>query len=201
MEGHFLQKLILVGLLASCGSAPEKPLSLDTNLLKNGDLVYRYGNGFFSKYFRKVSDSVQTYSHVGMLHVTPDSIHVIHSEASELTFVGFVQRQPLQEFLYDVNEWGIYRLDSSDSIRDRIAASALAYHKKRVPFDMAFSLDNEDIYCTELAAICVNEAVGYELVKPMTVILGKYGFSVDDTFLVEGIYKVISSQDVEEGIQ
>lgn len=194
MEGHFFQKLILIGLLFSCSSQVSEPLPFDTGVLRHGDLICRYGDGFFSKYFRMVSDSVSDFSHVGFVHISGDSIHVIHSEASELTFVGFVHRDPLELFLKDVNSWGIYRLDQPDSIKNLMMDIAYDYHRKKVPFDMDFSLkDDSELYCTELIATCINRAVGKEMILPKTVIMGKAGYSVDDTFLVDGIFEVTKS--------
>jgi hypothetical protein len=145
-----------------------------------------------------VSDSVTDYSHVGFVHITEDSIHIIHAEASELTFKGFVHRDPLDSFLHNVRSWGIYRLDRPDSIRDQIVENALRYHKAKVRFDMDFSItDTTEVYCTELIAVCINKAVGEEMVKPATVIMGKSGFSVDDTFLVDGIFEVAKSEEQE----
>jgi len=187
----------LVIILTSCSSPTQKPLSFDTSLLKNGDLICRYGNGFFSKYFRQFSDSIQLYSHVGLVHITEDSVHVIHSEASELTGIGVVQRVPLESFLNQINVWGLYRLDQEDSVRNKVIELAYVHYLDRVPFDMDFELDNEEIYCTELVAMCINGAIGQETIKPKTVILGKRAYSVDDTFLVDGIFKVTSSDDVK----
>lgn len=198
MESRFLQKLIVLGLLVSCSPKPSEPLSLDPSLLKNGDLLCRYGNGFFSKYFRQVSDSVPLYSHVGLVHVTEDSIHVIHAEASELTFVGYVRREPLHIFLKDVDTWGIFRLDRPDSIRNEITQVALGYHNDRVPFDMDFSLkDDKEIYCTELIGLSFNKILGEEFMAPKTTMMGKLGYSVDDTFLVDGIFEVAHSEESE----
>ncbi len=141
-----------------------------------------------------VSDSVPEYSHVGFVHISGDSIHVIHSEASELTFIGFVRRDPLHDFVKNVRSWGIYRLDQPDSVKAKMMDIAYDYHVQKVPFDMDFSIeDDAKIYCTELIATCINKAVGAELVKPNTVIMGKKGYSVDDTFLVEGIFEVAKS--------
>jgi hypothetical protein len=197
VENRFLQKLILLGLLVSCSPKQvEEPLPFDTSILKNGDLLCRYGNGFFSKYFRMVSDSVTDYSHVGFVHITEDSIHVIHAEASELTFKGFVHRDPIDLFLQDVRSWGIYRVDRPDSIRNRIIQNALRYHEMKVLFDMDFNIeDTTEVYCTELIAECINKAVGEDMVKPATVIMGKKGFSVDDTFLVDGIFEVAKAEE------
>jgi hypothetical protein len=141
-----------------------------------------------------VSDSVSEYSHVGFVQISGDSIHVIHSEASELTFIGYVRRDPLHDFVKNVRSWGVYRLDRPDSVKTKMMDMAYAYHEKRVPFDMDFSIqDDSKIYCTELIATCINKAVGDELIKPNTVIMGKKGYSVDDTFLVQGIDEVAKS--------
>lgn len=196
MESRFLQGIILFGLLFSCSQEPKAPLSFDREILQNGDLVYRLGKGVFSKYFKQVSDSVQTYSHVGFVHITSDSIHVVHAEASELTFIGYVRRDPIDEWLHDVKKWGLYRIDRPQEVRNQVLQVALDYHGKRVPFDMDFSLkDDKEIYCTELIGLCVNKGTDEDILSPRTQIMGKWGYSVDDTFLVPEIFQVASSDD------
>jgi hypothetical protein len=169
---------------------------VDKAIFQNGDLLYRAGNGFFSKYFKQVSDSVQLYSHAGIIQVEGDSVFVIHSEASELTFIGYVQRQPVEVFLQDIETWALYRLERPAHQRDKVLQIAYDYHRQQVPFDMDFSMDDDsEIYCTELLALCVNKALGEELILPNTRIMGKMGYDVDDTFLVEGIKEVFKFQE------
>jgi len=168
-------------------------------MFQNGDLLYRAGNGFFSKYFRQVSDSVKTFSHAGLVQVEGDSVYVIHSEASELTFIGYVQRVPLEEFLKGIDTWALYRLDRSKTERKKIIDIAHGYHLKKVPFDMDFNMkDDKEIYCTELLPLSINKALGKKLVKANTTIMGKKGYDVDDTFLIDGIFQVFKS-DAEAG--
>lgn len=198
MESDFFQKLVLALLLSSCASEHQGTSHLDTNRFENGDLIYRSGNGLFSKYFRQVSDSIQTYSHVGIVQVSDDSIHVIHSAASELSFVGYVRRDPIEDWLKGINDWGLYRLRDESSIRSRIVKTALKYHSDSVLFDMDFSIeDDSEIYCTELIALCVNKAVNSDLIRPETVIMGKSGYSIDDTILVDGIFEVTNSEEAK----
>ncbi len=194
MEGRLQQILIIFCLVACAAPDKQKPLPFDSQVLQNGDLIYRYGNGFFSSYFQGVSDSVKTYSHVGIVHKEGEAIFVIHSEASELTGVGFVQRQPLVEWLAEVLDWGIYRLDRPQVQRDEIVRLAMIQHTKKTPFDLDFSnATDEAMYCTELIAKCINRALGEELIQPHARLMGAEFYSVDDTFLVDDIFLICAS--------
>jgi hypothetical protein len=195
VESRILQILSISIVLFACSKQESKPLPFETKFLQNGDLVFRYGDGFFSKYFRKASDD-GSYSHVGLVHITEDSIHIIHTEASEFTGIGYVRRDPLDEFMKNVGAWGIYRLDRPDSIRQLIIEKALVYHFRRVPFDLDFSLDDDKkLYCTELIAICVNEAAGEPIIKPESNMFGRYGYSITDALNPAEIRPVLISTD------
>lgn len=75
----------------------------DLKKIRNGDIIYRHGNGFFSDYFRKSSNREQLYSHGGIITIDNNNVYVIHSEASELTGIGGVRKESLNAFLKDIS--------------------------------------------------------------------------------------------------
>lgn len=177
-------------LLLSC--APKQVIEepLDLGYTQNGDLIYRLGNGFFSSFFRDFSTREKLFSHVGIIYrpTNGDSIFVLHAEASELTGIGSVKKDPASSFLQEVDEWAIYRVKVPEAQRREIANLALTQHLKNVPFDAAFDVqDSSAVYCTELVARCVNRALNTELIKQNTRRSNRRFIAIDDTYLVDGI--------------
>ncbi|NDV78063.1 YiiX/YebB-like N1pC/P60 family cysteine hydrolase [Dysgonomonas sp. 511] len=174
--------------LSACGSSPkeEQPLNLSPEI-SNGDIVCRMGNGFFSNRFKDFSSREKIYSHAGIVEQVGDSLFVIHAEASELTGIGFVKREPISVFLDGIKTWGVYRVAAADSIRHCMASIAKGYYQRHTPFDLDFdAADDSKVYCTELVALAVNKAFGYTVVKP-ELNLGKLKiYGIDNVYLLPG---------------
>lgn len=164
----------------------------DLKEFQNGDIIYRHGNGFFSDYFRKSSKREQIYSHGGIIVIDSTEVYVIHSEASEFTGIGGVRKESLTTFLKDISTWGVYRLDTTQTVRDSIVSIAACYLKKETPFDLDFDNGSDDkVYCTELIAIAVNSAIHRDLIKATGVIRNRQYYAIDDTYLIKEMKPVI----------
>lgn len=164
----------------------------DINEFQNGDIIYRCGNGFFSDYFRKSSNREQIYSHCGIISMDNSGVYVIHSEASELTGVGGVRKETVDEFLKDISTWGLYRVDTIQSIRDSIVSIASQYLYQNTPFDLDFDNTSDDkVYCTELVALSVNKALQQDIVQATGCIRNKIYYAIDDTYFIERMKPVI----------
>lgn len=189
--------ILFIICISSCTSSPKQKSSEDfvkgeKALLENGDIIYRHGNGLFSGYFKNTSKNEQLYSHAGIVVIEGDSIFVIHSEASEFTGIGGVKKEMISVFLKDIATWGVYRLDTVQSIRDSIVLNANNYLKKDIPFDFDFDSDDDaKIYCTELIALSINKALHTKLIKPNGRMAGKIYFAVDDTYMIPLMKNVI----------
>lgn len=194
MEGGFANAQIICCLLCfclvCCVSKPVKDKTPDLSFTQSGDLIYRFGNGFFSGLFRDFSTQEKRFSHVGIIYRPhhSDSIFVLHAEASELTGIGGVRKDRAGLFLHKVNEWAIYRVQASLDQRREIARQALNHHSRKVPFDRTFDvMDTSAVYCTELVARCVNKALHTELIQQRTTRAKRRFIAIDDTYLVDGV--------------
>lgn len=159
--------------------------------LKNGDIICRLGNGFFSNQFKERASKEKIYSHIGIIELSNDSIFVLHAEASELTGIGSARRDPLETFLDKISIWGIYRTTYPDSIASKIISSANKYVENKTPFDLDFdSYNDNEVYCTELVAISINQAVDSTLIVPTLKVGSKYLFALDDIYLNEKLDRI-----------
>lgn len=179
-------------LFAACNK--ETKQTIDHQLLtgiENGDIICRLGNGFFSNQFKKYSLTEKIYSHVGIIEKTGDSIFVIHAEASELTGIGHVKREPIDVFLNSIKTWGVYRADASDSIRNNITVYTKEYFVKNTPFDLDFdSADDSRVYCTELVALGINKAFGDSIVTPKMHLGSLRVYGVDNVYLLPNMHVI-----------
>ncbi len=188
----FLLSLFL--LLVSCHSNENSSSSeWDLKEFRNGDIIYRHGNGFFSDYFRKSSNREKLYSHGGIIAIDNNSeVYVIHAEASELTGVGGVRKESLNIFLKDISTWAVYRLDTTQTVRDSIVYVATQYLNKETPFDLDFDNNSDDkVYCTELIALSINKSTHRNLIKATGSIRNKPYFAIDDTYLTKEMKPII----------
>ena len=165
----------------------------DLKEFRNGDIIYRHGNGFFSDYFRKSSNREKLYSHGGIIAIDNNSeVYVIHAEASELTGVGGVRKESLNIFLKDISTWAVYRLDTTQTVRDSIVYVATQYLNKETPFDLDFDNTSDDkVYCTELIALSINKSTHRNLIKATGSIRNKPYFAIDDTYLTKEMKPII----------
>lgn len=175
--------LLSLLLLSCCHTEPAPPADTSDYGLRSGDVVCRQGRGFFSKYFRAFASQEQRYSHIGIIEVVRDSVFVIHTEASELTGVGAVKREPLARFLKHSAVFGFYRIDGADSLCRKIVARANEYYRQKVPFDLNFdAADDSELYCTELVAKTLNYAFDSILIKPELQLGKKKFYSLDAVY-------------------
>jgi len=153
---------------------------------ENGDLIYRFGNGFFSSTFRDFSNKEKLYSHVGIIYKPSsiDTFFVIHSEASELTGIGGVRMETVKSFLCEANNWALYRIKADKEQKYNITKIANKFLQLKVPFDLDFNLeDTTAFYCTELVANCVNKSMHKVLIKAKTKKGNRDFIAIDDTYL------------------
>lgn len=172
----------------------------DLKKIRNGDIIYRHGNGFFSDYFRKSSNREQLYSHGGIIAIDNNKVYVIHSEVSELTGVGGVRKESLNVFLKDISTWAVYRLDTTQVVRDSIVYIANQYLNKETPFDLDFDNTSDDkVYCTELIALSINKSTHRNLIKATGSIRNKPYFAIDDTYLIKEMKPIIRNLKPQAG--
>ena len=181
----FLFGIIFFVVLQQLNMSPEP------KQLKNGHLICRLGNGYFSDYFRIYASKEAKYSHMGIVSIENDTTYVYHSEASELTGIGLVKKEPISLFLKNSKVYDFFELKYPDSIKSKVLKFVKSYHKAKTPFDLDFnSFDDKELYCTELIATSINKAVGKLEIKPNLILKGKKVFALDDIYLNKNVNKI-----------
>ncbi len=171
-------------------------INVNQDKLTNAVLVCRLGNGFFSSYFKRYASKEQKYSHIGIISIENDTTFVYHSEASELTGVGFVKKETLNQFLKGIKVYDFFQFNYSDSIKNKILDNVKNYYLKKVSFDLDFdSFDDNKVYCAELIAISINKVFDTIQIKPNIILNDKKLYGLDDIYLNENVYKISSVCD------
>jgi len=157
----------------------------------SGNLVCRLGNGYFSNYFKEYASSEKKFSHIGILSKENDTLYVYHSEASELTGIGFVKKELLNSFLEEIKTFEFYQLGFNDTINYRILEQVKSYYNLKTPFDMDFnSSDDTKLYCSELIAVSINKSLKDSIIKPTLILNKKRLYALDDIYLNENVTKI-----------
>lgn len=171
-----LTLLILIAFV-SRGYCEQLPIE---GLVQSGDIICRYGDGFWSSRFRESSVGDKRFSHVGIIQVKSGDRFVIHALASDFSGAGSVLKEPLTDFLSDSHTVSVYRFKGPRAVRSKIADEAVLHIGK--PFDLAFDLDSdESLYCSELVWICVNAALGKKLIES-SILNGKRIIPIDSCY-------------------
>ena len=148
--------------------------------LREGDLVFRRGRGFWSETFSDRAGS--NLSHVGVLIYEPRGWMVVHAEADDLSLIGGVQSTPLAEFLTGTVLSYIRRIQMSEQSHNKFVSDIRHHLSRQTPFDTSLSLDDDAqrVYCSELIWSAAQRA-GIDLARPRAL-LGKSYVTIDDLF-------------------
>jgi hypothetical protein len=199
-SSHGFTKITILSLLlifSACNNERAKKCAHlpYRNKFKNGDIICRLGNGYFSNIFKNFSSSEKIYSHIGIIERSNDSVFVIHCEASELTGVGYVKRENINIFLHNINTWALYRFSEKDSIKKGIVLNAKTYYEKKTPFDLKFDLTNDrEVYCSELVALCINKSFNDSIIKPRLYLNKKCFYGIDNIYLNHNLNLVFKQE-------
>ena len=113
--------------------------------LKDGDVICRLGDKFWSGFFKKLSPTEKRFSHLGIVRIRENNISVIHAEG--LTDEDNVKEVSLSDFLKIALSIGVFRAQNIEGAN----ISDIAFEYKGRPFDWSFDMAEADrLYCTEL---------------------------------------------------
>ena len=148
--------------------------------LREGDLVFRRGRGFWSETFSDRAGS--NLSHVGVLIRDQQGWAVVHAEADDLSLIGGVQSTPLVTFLAGTVLRQLRRIQMTDESREAFVQDIRDHLRRETPFDTSLSLDDDAqrVYCSELIWSAAQKA-GVDLARPRDL-LGKSYVTIDDLF-------------------
>lgn len=189
-----LALLLCIGLMLPVSSVSDRAfrqhlfLQRAVSICRDGDLVFRFGTGFWSPYFRDASLMDKRFSHTGVIVFRYGRPWVVHSDAHSLTGVGKVRMERLETFLAEAYDYAFFRLDVPWHTRSEIAAVAVSYLGR--PFDPSFDAeDTSSLYCSELVMHAVNEACGRSVIRP-SLVNGKAVVAIDDCYRDEVVSEV-----------
>lgn len=193
---HRVEKIIFTSLILLAGCAKTHlPKEAENRkyrcaALQDGDLVCRLGKGFFSEYFREYASRDRLYSHIGIVAVENNTIYVYHSEASELTGIGGVKKEKLADFLENIDRFSFFTVNSTPGQKKRIVSAAKVYLQKHTKFDLELRDGDNEVYCSELVAYCINQGMRKEIIRPTLKFKDRYVYALDDIYLNNSVYKI-----------
>ena len=178
------QKIILFCLLflVSCTKETQVHQVIIDQPIENGDIVLRREDGFVSTLFSSYASKAGVFSHVGIVVIdSVGEISVLHCEMEETKEPSSVRIESIENFLALADTFAIYRLEYSSSVRDEVVDKVWQRYAKGARFDFDFNNSTDSLlYCTELIAKSINDALGDSVVLPTTIFLEKPCFSLDD---------------------
>lgn len=142
--------------------------------IKSGDLVFRKENSIISQMFSKIDESA--YSHLAIALNIEDDVKLYHLEATENE--DDLKIQSVADFVKDAEKIAVYRFkDEIDELKLKEILDEFTKNKPKFDFD--FSLENENLYCTEFineVFLKLNEKVIYSYLYDF---YGKKGISIN----------------------
>ncbi len=128
--------------------------------LRQGDIVFRKGNGVAGHIVLMAGGSAEAYSHIGIVACKDDSSGwvVCHAVPGEPDYKGDIDRvkcESIESFfcITKASNGKVVRVACSDSIAQCAANLAMEQWKYRVPFDHDYNwVDTTSFYCTQLVA-------------------------------------------------
>lgn len=173
-------------------SNKREDISSFFGVLQSGDIIFRYGNGLWSRQFRNMSLRDKRFSHVGIVVIDSGQSYVVHASADDRHGHGQVERELVSCFLADAADFALYRVRGDVASGLQIACNALTYIG--TSFDVCFSLDTDtEVYCSELVRICVNSAAGSEIIGT-SMVEGIHIVAIDDCYNHASIINVYDSE-------
>ncbi len=135
--------------------------------LQSGDIIVAGGVSLQSRIVLSMTDG-NRYSHVGMIHATPEGLFVIHAAPTGAGDGGMgdkVARIPLSLFLSERGYVAVQvmRIKAQQAEALQLAQDACdyayAWTEQNIPFDSQFDLDEQDtMYCSELVYLAYRQA-------------------------------------------
>ncbi len=130
--------------------------------LRTGDIAVRQGKGLISSMFSRLSATDKKYSHAGFVWVKDDECFVIHIEGHKANLHSDIIVEPVQSFISKkaAISYDFYRYDLDESVIKMLDGMFDSLEVTSVMFDDKFDLKTTNqLYCTELIADCLNNAV------------------------------------------
>lgn len=134
--------------------APIVMMATDTSSLRNGDLLFRNGNGTESWFVTGISNG--NYSHIAIACKGENgwmAVHAVPGESESIRDTDFLKCEPIEAFYQPQRacSGAFARVDCHDTLAQKALDFALDKVRRRFAFDHSYKLnDTSQYYCTEL---------------------------------------------------
>lgn len=153
-----LLALLTIGFLTytflPTGSAEPLQIIVDTTGLRNGDLLFRNGNGAESRFVTGLSNGM--YSHIAFAYrgaLGWMAVHAVPGETENPKDTDYLKAEPIEEFFKQerAQSGATARVACSDEAAQKALEYALDKVERKFAFDHKYRLaDTTEYYCTEL---------------------------------------------------
>jgi uncharacterized protein YycO len=142
--------------MLSCanGTIHNTQVVVDTSGLRNGDLLFRNGNGMESRLVTGMSGG--EYSHIAFAHKSDAgwmAVHAVPGETENIKDIDTLKSEPIELFFHNerARSGAIARVNCTDETAMQAVEYAIDKVKRKFAFDHGYSLeDTTEYYCTEL---------------------------------------------------
>lgn len=169
----------LCGLFISCKQPNiESSRIFPENILQEGDLAFRKGDGLASRIILSI-DKSSDYSHIGIVVKHNEKWKVIHAVPGEPDFEGDKDRVKMDEIQTYFGKGralsGAIMRTKNDSIAKVAARKAFDLYQRNILFDHSYNLeDTTKMYCTELIHH-IFKNTGMDLTQDRRSIVNSFG--------------------------
>lgn len=145
---------LTVYLFASKGQIEQMRVIIDTAELRNGDLLFRNGNGVESRFVTRVGGG--EYSHIAMAYRNENgwmAVHAVPGETENAGDTDFLKIESIKDFYKPdrARSGAIARVNCSGHQAEASLKYAIDKAKQKFEFDHKYELaDSSKFYCTEL---------------------------------------------------
>lgn len=142
-------KMFLIGLLTAACTETMK------DRLQTADLVFvsAGASAFDGAIASATSDSITSYTHVGIIDCREDGIYVLEASSKQ-----GVTETPLDVFKEREGNLSYYRVVSGEIDPEQVIENAKSFIGQ--PYDFLYLPDNESLYCSELVYESYTDAEG-----------------------------------------
>jgi len=149
--------------------------------LKPGDILFRGRDNSWGELGAMASRVDKRYGHVGVVMGEGTEWNVVSATGNPIQGDGAVISEPLKKFIGFSTRVGLYRL-AIGAYEFTTFLSAIEMHiAQKTRFDRLYDInENEAVYCTELIWLCLNAAIGRDVISDKTQWRGRDVIALDD---------------------
>lgn len=149
--------------------------------LRHGDILFRGRDNSWGELGAMASREDQRYGHVGVVIWRDAEWQVVSATGNPFESQGGVISEPLKKFIGLSTRIGLYRLrvdaDEFEAFLNGIETHAV----QKTRFDRLYDIsDSEAVYCSELIWLCLNAALGKDVISDKTEWRGRKVIALDD---------------------